>query len=256
MIPIKVSDKLTNELMDKIDSGEIIHTFTLKRYLKEAESILEYDLKKMTCALAYAAAGMYEEANEQFRLAMQTNNEVIIRNYMVYLLQTNQIRKYMQEAIKYSSKIKSIHAQYIGLNYAIFFLDKEKATDIYTRLVRLEPEMSELSSVHVAHYISFMDNIDKMLKSVNMDISNAQWLNEQIINICERNKVAPFIINHYKDNIDNGMAFITGIESSDPELIANLNFELAMTISTNDHLLSNGITAWFKGMESDKVHSI
>lgn len=93
-----------------------------------------------------------------------------------------------------------------------------------------------------------MENIDDFMLYGDINKSKFDWMVEQIINICEKHKLMPMTARYYVNRHDNSIAFITSVKSENAEELSNLDFELALKRSENDHFLKNGITGWFSGI--------
>lgn len=253
MIPLTVEESLKKELTTFIDSGDFIDLFSLRKYLIKIESIPVYSRKKMMEGLAYAAAGSFDKANEAFRLALQTNDPIVIGNYLTYLVSTYQIKEYMLEVIRFSHTFDNITALHVALYYAVFFLNHEKSKEINERILKVKSLSRGDPEYIVNNYRYFAENIGLFMSIGNLNNDDVDWMNNQIIDICKKNKTTPLFIQHYVDNHDSDVAFITTIDSSDPELLSELSYNLAMSIAENDKFLLNGITGWFKGIDSSEV---
>ncbi|MFB0770345.1 MULTISPECIES: hypothetical protein [Proteus] len=256
MIPEPIDNELQNELTSFLLNEKELDQFTLKKYLHKAESIERYDIRHMIIGLAYAAARKYDRANESFRIALQSNDERVQRNYFAYLNSSKQIKKYIEDSYKIIGNISAQIIRMISVPSAIFFGDKESARIELEKLLK-NPPLQNFNYQHIIdQYEYFLSNFGDFMTIANMTDKDFDWFNNQILDVCERLKTIPLSTQHYVDRNHGEIAFITTVSTRDPEIIANMDFELAMLIAENDSFLERGITGWFKPFSGDEVASL
>lgn len=246
MIPKPIADELQDELTSFISEGDVMDRFTLKKYLDKAADIPEYDIRHMINGLSYAASGLFDKANESFRVALQSNNSRVQRNYFAYLNTTKQVKKYIEESYKIIGRITAPVIHIVSVNSAIFFGDVDAAKAELDALLKSRPLQNFNYEHIISQYDYFLHNFGDFMSIGKMTKNDFEWMNSQILEVCEKLKAIPLSTQHYIDKECNEIAFITTIATKDPELLANLDFELAMMISENDSFLERGITGWFK----------
>lgn len=253
MIPKPIDSELQDELTSFLLSGKELDLFTLKKYLHKAESIDRYDIRHMIIGLAYGAAKKYDKANESFKIALQSNNERVQINYFAYLTNSNQIKKYIEDSYKIIGSISAQIIRMISVPSAIFFGDRNAAKIELEKLLK-NPPLQNFNYQHIIdQYEYFANNFGDFMAIANMTDYDFNWFNNQILDVCERLRATPLSTQHYVDRSHGEIAFITTVSTRDPEVIANMDFELAMLIAENDSFLERGITGWFKPFSGDEV---
>ncbi|HAT1528804.1 TPA: hypothetical protein PC505_001089 [Morganella morganii] len=256
MIPEPIDNELQDELISFLLSGETLDRFSLKKYLHKAESIDRYDIRHMIIALAHASARDYNKANDSFRIALQSHNERVQRNYLAYLNASKQIKKYVTDAYGMIGNVSAQVIRMVTVPSAIFFGDKESAKTELERLLK-NPPLQDFNYQHIIYqYEYFVNNFGDFMAIGNITDKDFDWINNQILEVCEKLKTLPLSTQHYVDREHGEVAFITTVSTRDPEIIANMDFELAMLIAGNDSFLERGITGWFKPFTGEEVASL
>lgn len=256
MIPEPIENELQKELTSFLLGGEVLDRFTLKKYLEKSESIIDYDTRYMIKGLAYGAARDYEKANDAFRVALQSHSDIVQRNYFAYLNTTKQIKKYVKDSYRMIGNVSSQLIRIVTVQSAIFFGDKEKARSELDKLIS-NPPLQDFDYQHIINeYAYFASNFGDFMAIGNITDKDFDWINNQILEVCERLKTLPLSTQHYVDRDHGEVAFITTVSTRDPEIIASMDFELAMLIAENDSFLERGITGWFKPFTGEEVASL
>lgn len=245
------ASKLSSELTVYLTDGERLDDVSFRRYLREIEALKDRVVEDYLKALVFGAYGRVDDAIAHFELSLQTcRNDVVAKNFLVYLSDFGTLRKSFTTSIQLAEQFVSPFIYLHAYENSLFLGQMDLAEKYYRSYCKLFSE-EELES---------MDNkLDDVLFEVNSfkelaNLSGKEYelLLDNVTNILDAHKIRQSAMKFYGISEEKVNAMIMVVKTSDVDLLADMNVELAFSIAEHDCLLNKNYTVWF---ESEEDHT-
>lgn len=241
----KALQEILATLTSYIDSGQTLDPFSFKKFLTQAERIPDEANKLMVLALAHGAAGSSENAIGYFLQAVEFKDDIIARNFLVYLARTGHLELYNTEAVRLAKAYESYPLSIRARNVAYSQGDGQLALFFSRKAISMRPENKDLLEGESAYRLEKLDKFHDITKMSTLEISELAMM----INNIAKNHGVMIISNEFYTSGDNDAAIICDVVCDDPDILSDMDIEVATEIAIDERFSAIPATAWFRGRD-------
>ncbi len=248
-------EHLASELLDLLERGETLGEMDAARKMREAKGIEAPYYKIVIQALITAAKGEREEAESQFERAFSDFRSAVIGiGYAAYLFRTRKLGAYLDICLRLVNEFP-FDADVIEKCLPMLYLSGN-AKDCKAKSVIRAGHLSDKRAAEECIMVGekWAANIEAAQNAARASETQMRALSRTVMQVLEQHKRYAANFYFYPMTSDGTAALIAITNVSDPAMVAEMNFDLAIAISSNDELQSSNLTAWFERDKSEKVN--
>ncbi|HDV8205667.1 hypothetical protein [Enterobacter hormaechei] len=250
-----IIEHLASELLDLLEHGDTLGEMDAARKMREAKGIESPYFKIVIQALITAAKGEREAAESQFERAFSDYHSAIIGiGYAAYLFRTRKLSAYLNLCLRLVNEFP-FDADVIEKCLPMLYLSGNAEQCKAKAIIRA----GHINDEKAAEEVRMVG--EKWAASIvaAQDASGAseaeiKELSQTVMEILEQYKSYAANFYFYPMASDGTAALVAITDVVDPKKVAEMNFDLAMALSSNDELQESNLTAWFERDKSEKVN--
>lgn len=238
----KTSEILTS-LTVYINSGQRMPEWELAKARREIMNIDDPVAKLMLTALHHGAAQKEEDAIDAFETAIgRYSNTAIGSNYCAYLQHIGRFEKYSEVSFRLADSFEDPEFARVAYTVARIKVDLERVHRYASKFRKYYP--TERGEVVMEDASKFIKVITDLSKGSGIELKYLNGLSEQCVKIADQYR--KFILGTKIASTDGQVAIIMAISDTDADVLADMNFELAMAVAKDDALIDLPLTAWYR----------
>lgn len=253
-IPEKRAIEKLSIIFNCIDTLTKLDRFTFEQVLKDIEYLEDESDRLMVKALAYGAYQDNENALKYFDIAMKYGDVNVAKNYITYITKTLQYNLSYSESIDIANKYDNAYLTFMARNIAYSFADIKNSSLLAEKLVKLHGE-ADLNEYPYLDFSQPLAELEVFMKSGNISESEARWIIEKANEIATSRKVRCLSSEFYASSDNNDFAIILAVTTNDPDIISDMDIEIACMLAENSAFSDKNITAWFRHNENVKNYA-
>ncbi|MTC24928.1 MULTISPECIES: hypothetical protein [unclassified Providencia] len=254
-LPQKRAIEKLNLILNCIDRLEKLDRFTFQQILKDSEFVEDESIMYMIKALAYGAYQDNENALKYFKIALEYENISVAKNYIAYLAKTLQFNLIYQESIDIANKYDNQYLAFMARNIAYSFADIKNSSQLAEKLVRLHNTDVNVDKFPYLDFSQPLAELEDFMKSGDISERDARWIVEKASEVAANRKVRCVSTEFYTSSDKNDFAVILCVTTSDPDIISDMDIEIACALAENSIFSERNITAWFCSSEGKKNYA-
>ncbi|MBL6345315.1 hypothetical protein JNB34_02180 [Escherichia coli] len=239
-------------LTSRIDEGQQLDAFTLKRVVSEAGKIPDEPVKLMVLALAYGAAHQHVEAVGFFQEAVAYRDETVARNYLSYLSHTGQYELYREEAVRLAREITSLALCIRARNAAYADGDGELSLFFARKALSMIGSESDRESME-SDIMEKKRALDTFISVTDLSTNEINLLSRTITNVAKNYGVLA-ISHDYVTSPDGDAGIVCDVLCEDADMLSDMDIDVATEIAMNEIFAGKNVTAWFRGRNRQEIH--
>ncbi|MDW7792426.1 hypothetical protein R4E92_18770 [Morganella morganii] len=253
-IPKKRAIEKLSTIFKCIDTLTKLDRFTFEQMLKDAEYLEDESVIYMVKALAYGAYQDNENALKYFDIAMRYGNIDVAKNYITYITKTLQYKLSYSESIDIANKYDNKYLTFMARNIAYSFADIKNSSLLTEKLVRLHGGV-DLKEYPYLDFSQPLTELEVFMKSGNISELEARWIVEKANEVATNKKVRCLSSEFYSSSDNNDFAVILAVTTDDPDIISDMDIEIACILAENSTFSDKNVTAWFRHNENAKNYA-
>ncbi|EKH6498475.1 hypothetical protein SGI36_19420 [Providencia rettgeri] len=253
-LPQKRAIEKLELILNCIDSMEKLDRFTFEQILKDSDHLEDESIMYMIKALAYGAYQDNENALSYFNIAMRYDNVNVAKNYITYLTRTLQFNLSYKESIDIANKYDNQYLTFMARNIAYSFADIKNSSLLAEKLVKLHPD-ADMTKHPYLDFSQPLAELEVFMKSGNISESDARWIVEKASEVAANKKIRCVSSEFYSSSDKNDFAIILCVTTSDPDILSDMDIEIACALAENSNFSEKNVTAWFRSNESEKNYA-
>ncbi|AML05812.1 TPA: hypothetical protein JLS89_004780 [Escherichia coli] len=243
--PAKKASVISARLTKYLKDGVRIDDFSFRRMLREIEALRDPVSEDYLLALVYGAHGQVNEAIGFFERSLQVcHNEVVAKNFLVFLSDYGTLKKSFETSIKLAESFISPFI-YLQAYENSLFMGKmalaEKYFQSYSKLFGdKEPEKMD------NHLDEVVSQVESFKQRADLSGLEYELIFNNVANVMDSQKVHLSGMRFYNISEEKVNAIVFMTKSSDAEQIADMNIELAFSMAEHDCLVGKDFAVWFE----------
>ena len=225
-IPQKRAIEKLGLVFNHIDNLTKLDRFTFEQMLKDSEYLDDEPTMYMVKALAYGAYQDNQNALKYFDIAMKYGDISVAKNYITYLTKTLQFKLSYKKSIELANKYDNQYLTFVARNIAYSFADIKNSSLLTEKLVKLH------GNVNLDQY-PYLD-FSQPLTELEVFMKSSEF---------------------YTSSDNNDFAVIVSVTTSDPDVLSDMDIEIACALAENNDLSDKNVTAWFRSDESKENYA-
>ncbi|GEM_PF-2669772 len=239
-------------LASHIEHGTELDAFTLKRTVTAAERLDDAASKWMLLGLAYGAAKQKEKAVEYFRLGAECGDDRVVINFLSYLSHTGQYNLYRDECIKLARRYEN-SPRILRLARNASYADGDGELSLYfaRRALAMLPDGPEKSALQEEVDLRNAQ-LSAFIEVTNLETSRISELTRMVANTTTKYHVIA-VSHDYYTSPDGSAAIICDVICDDPDIISDMDIDIATELAMSEFYVTRNVTAWFRGRKREEV---
>lgn len=247
-------EEIQIELVNFIENDEILDKFSLRRFLRVADSIGDMPTRLMIRGLAYGAAAQHDDAVDNFKRAVECHHTIAALNYLAYLGRTGNHRLHRDESIRIGrafddprAYVRARNAAYADGDYelSLFFARKWLAA-----FGDSQPNARRMMEEEVNVRMNDLENFIEVTCLATAEITALSML---VANTAKEHGILAISHDYYTSTDKSEAALVCDVLCTDIKVLADLDIELATAIAMNETFNDKNVTAWYRGKTRDEV---
>ncbi|EKN4195068.1 TPA: hypothetical protein ACV98Q_000733 [Yersinia enterocolitica] len=249
---IPKSVELTNELIDVLASDQTLSEMSFRRYVKLIERLNDFSSHDFLLALANAAYNRVDDALEYFRMAMQKSpNSVVAGNYLAFVNKSCSLFEVAALSAKFSSSYGFIDFYFTAYQSNLFIGQFEQASYFAKKFIKVSERKEAERMQHVIASAEL--RLDEFKKLANLTDAQYKLIAETAVHVMESHNQRVSALSFSTVKEENANAYILLVKCHDPEVISDMNMDLAFSLADHEELYDKNFSAWFQGSVGGKV---
>lgn len=241
--PIPKTSELLGTLTTYIDAGESASEWDLALIRREIDRIDEPVAKAMLTALCFGAAKKESHAIEAFEDAIRRfRDSTVALNYSTYLKHIKLFTEYSKVSYRLAEEFDIPELVDNAYDAALISADLEKIAFFSRRLLKYYPEEREGEIMARANLVA--DSLCQIEKDIGVNSREINEISERCISIASKYRRQIVCSGVY--HIDSQVDVIFYVNEDDPDVLADMNLDLAMSLAESEKLITLPVTAWFR----------
>lgn len=250
---IPKSVELTNELIDVLASDQTLPEMSFHRYVRAIENLKDFSSHDFLLALANAAYGRVDDAIEYFELAMlRAPDTTVAGNYLAFVNENRGLFEVADLSARLSEMFVVPSFYFTAYQSCLFTGQFERACHFAGLYIKVsdskEAEKMQHTLSSAEHRLSEFKNL--------AGLSDEQYklIAATAIHVMEDygQHVTGLAFHSVKEEGAN--AYVLVIKCQDPEIIADMNMDLAFALAEHEELYDKSFSAWFQGVEKENIN--
>ncbi|QXO41640.1 hypothetical protein JA116_13305 [Morganella morganii] len=245
--PKAKTQEILGLLTSYINTGEKIDQFTFVRLLHEAKRLPD-EVHQIVCtALVYGANKESEKAIKIFSDGLELHRSVFLAtNYLAFLARTGHNNLHTCESIKLAGIYDTDRSLQLLAVGSAFLSGNEVALSRFAeRLYKLSNE-DQIAGIWELSVWS--NKIESFRDASGLSPSELTELTQLMGGLATEFNQPIVSADYYIDNHGTDSAYVTHVLHDDPEIISDMNIELAMRLAVSGLMDNKKATAWFKAL--------
>lgn len=236
-----ISEQLTKYLQEEVRLDD----FSFRRLLREIEVLRDPISEDYLFALAYGAHGQVDDAISFFERSLQVcSNEVVAKNFLVFLSDYGTLKKSFETSVELAESYVSPFIYLQAYENCLFMGKMELAKKYYLSYSKLfgdkEPEKLDNNLDEV------VSQVESFKQRANLSGLEYEILFKNVADVMDNQKVHPAGMRFYNISEEKVNAIVFMTQSSNAELISDMNVELAFSMAEHDCLAHKDFAVWFE----------
>ncbi|MBN5198750.1 hypothetical protein JY494_04420 [Serratia marcescens] len=244
--PQSKSGEIQDTLTDYINRGERIDQFTFIRVMKDIKLLPDTVSVIMCTALAYGADKQFELAKDWFIEGLQYGDVQLARNYLAFLARTSHNELHKKEALRLGYIFKEPNILWLASSAAILAGDDERVSEFSERHASLYDGEEAREILQDGEMSASIINRFKSLSGLTSP--EIDRISDVMAGIATRYNLGMIGADYYLDECGIDSAYVGMIHGNDPDVISDMNLDLAFALAENELLDGKKATAWFRGL--------
>lgn len=253
-IPQKRAIEKLGLVFNHIDNLTKLDWFTFEQMLKDSEYLDDEPTMYMVKALAYGAYQDNQNALKYFDIAMKYGDISVAKNYITYLTKTLQFKLSYKKSIELANKYDNQYLTFVARNIAYSFADIKNSSLLTEKLVKLHGNVN-LNQYPYLDFSQPLTELEVFMKSGKISEPNARWIVEKANEVAASKKIRCLSSEFYTSSDNNDFAVIVSVTTSDPDVLSDMDIEIACALAENNDLSDKNVTAWFRSDESKENYA-
>ena len=166
--------------------------------------------------------------------------------YCEYLFRTRQLKQYLQFSLQLVDEFPGdLDVIRKGLTMLYFSGNAAKCTASSSAGANLMNDDKDSREFRMIGQ-KWAKNIEAAQTAPGASLVELKVLSETVIGVLEQYKSYPVDFDYYSMSSDHSAALVAITDIADPKKVAEMNFDLAMAIASQDKLFDANLTAWFE----------
>lgn len=250
MRAIPKSEELIDDIQDKLDAGYISNDLELRKTLRDIDKYCSGLEKNYAKGMALALSNNMTESSRYFELSLQLKNVDYARNYVATVNQRSTYRNYINLISRFSDEYESLAFSYLAYQANLYAANLPEAERHMDKNIKLSPEDNRYKLRLELEQAK--DALKSYQKFSGMSDSELKLLADIVISILDDNHAPVGAINYVTNgNIGGGVNLYTvTAESSDSDLITDMNIQLAFKLAEHDEFLDKNFSVFISGVDN------
>lgn len=243
------SNQISNELIDILVSKQSLTEMQFYRYIKDIEKLKDSQSESYLKALANGAYGRRDTAIAFFEEALQQNSDVIAQNYIVYV---NDYGSYKQLSELVNRLVKQYRSpRMLGFAWEtnLFNGDINKALHFAEKFIRSAEEKEAEKMKDVAATALAETTVFKKISGVTDD--DFMDIAQRVITTADSHNVNPMTLRFFSIPEENTSSYVMKVNTSNPDILSDMNLDIAFSLAENDNLIGKKFSVWFEGISEE-----
>ncbi|MGL6624697.1 hypothetical protein [Aeromonas jandaei] len=244
--PLPKSSELHTTLTAYIDAGQILPEWEAAKTKREIRSIDDPLVSLQLTALCFGAMGQEEAAIESFNEAMDSFYDPRVgTNFCTYLKRIGRNTEYLQHIYQFAEQFEDPDIVETAWDAAKVVFDYPKVCSFSRKLRKYYPNTYGENIVQTSE--SFIGRLQELEAELGVKAADMHRLSEACLRIATKYR-KPIIGSSL--GVGEGLAMICfDVDRSGPDIVSDMNHDLAMNVAEDDNLLDISATAWFRCVE-------
>ena len=241
--PIPKTSELLETLTSYIDLGQAMPEWEQAVVRREIGRIDDPAAQAMLTAFCFGAANKESQAIASFEAAIGRFREPIIaQNYSTYLKRIGLFSAYSTVAYRLADEFEDPELVNNAYEAALVRADLKQLAVYAGKLRKYYPnERGEQIMVKAQNATDLLCRIEQ---ESGVTTDEVKSLSERCILIASQHRKTISGTGAY--HVDGQVAVVFYVTGADPDALADMNFDLAMSLSESDELIDRPVTAWFR----------
>lgn len=245
---------ISEELTEYLVKGVRLDDVSFRRYLRDVDALKDSVVEDYLKALVFGAYGREADAITHFERSLQIcHNEVVAKNFLVYLSDFGSLGKSFLASVELAEKYVSPFI-YLNAYENSIFVGKMNLAEKYYRSYSKLFDDEELESME-NKLDDVLFQVNSFMESAGISALEYELLFENITSVMDSHKIHPAAIKFYDISEEKINALVLVTKTSDIELLADMNVELAFSLAEHDCLMQKNFSLWFEAEEEQTAES-
>lgn len=242
--PAPKTSELHETLTAYIDAGQVLPEWEAAKIRRDIRALDNPVAKALLTALCHGAMGEEEDAIAAFEDGLDRFYDVrIAGNFSTYLRRIGRFADHVKIAFRLADEVEEPEIVTDAWETAQVIFDWNHISSLALKLRKYYPDE------HGAAIMTKSEAFSRMLEGFEADFGvkdvDISGLAMACVNVASQHRG---IIRKSGIRIGDGLIMMCfELDSCDPELLADMNLDLAMQIAESDRLMDLPVTAWFRG---------
>lgn len=249
---IPKSFELTNELIDILASDQTLTEMDFHRYIRKIENLRDFSSRHFMFALTHAAYGRVDEALEYFASAMQiAPDEIVAKNYLAFVNKNCDLFEVADLSAKLSQSFVVPNFYFTAYQSSLFTGRFAKARQFAELFIKVSARKEAEKMQHTIASAEY--RLAEFKQLANLTDEQCELIAITAVNVMAsyNQHVTSLVFNTVKE--ENANTYVLVIKCQDPEIIANMNMDLAFALAEHEELYDKNFSAWFQGVEKENL---
>lgn len=251
LAPQKWLNEKLESLIFHIRNRMQLDEFTLRMIVSKASKVHDEPKRLTLLGLAYGAAGQHEKAVGYFQQGVKYSGETVARNYLSYLSHTGQYFLYRDESIRLAKEKISYPIFVRARNAAYADGDAELSLFFARKAMTMVGDMDKKELIE-CHVSKKNEMLNRFAEVVRMSTAEMKYLTRTIVGVAKKRDILAVSQEYYTGN-DGDAAVIVDVICDDPDLLAEMDIEVATVLVIDEQLAGKSVTAWFRGWTMEEI---
>ncbi|WP_227720565.1 hypothetical protein [Yersinia proxima] len=244
--PLEKHVEINDELLDRLRIGDLLSEMEFFRYIKVIDSINDLPVQSYLYAMAYAAYGKKDKAIPFFEEALKYKVDIAPNNYVAYLNNYGTFSEVKDVATRAARVIADKSLCFTAYQSCIFSGDLECAKFFAERYIKIT-DVNDAEEMRL-DFSQVMAQISYFKERVGLSNDDFQSIAETVISVAEEYQKKMLGIDFHTIIEECSYSYVVILKCNEPEILADMNIELAFSLADKDQLTDKRFSAWFKGL--------
>ncbi|MBS4690092.1 hypothetical protein [Aeromonas veronii] len=241
--PLPKTSELHTTLTAYIDAGQIMPEWEAAKIKREIRSIENPVASLQLTALCFGAMGKEDDAIESFSVAMERFYEPRVGiNFCTYLKRIGRNTDFLQHAYLFAEQFEDPDLVQTAWESAKVMFDDAKVRTFSRKLRKYYPNEHGENIVTTSE--AFIGRLQNLEAELGVKAADIHRLSEACLRIATKYRKS---INSSGLGVGEGLAMVCfEVDRCEPDVVSDMNYDLAMEVAELDNLLDIPATAWFR----------